>query len=459
MRRAPASLLPLLLAWLLAWGGLPVCGFAAEPETQVQPAERVRLRSGREIEVASVRVLADRLNVSVEADGTVSRVDLLFTRIDPSSLLRVVDAHSDPKDAQAWLRSARLAFAGGLHEHAALRFIEAARLDPTLRSAQKEGLAAIRRAAARAGLEDLEQRLRAGRDPRGAALLADAILDSVHAAELTAAQRRHVEALGALARRLVQRELERSASAQSASAQSAAAQNEAQEPASPQAGGVPAGQKENKVDPPSPLDAMPDGPVESESKELASLRARLTKATHAREAAADPLVAQDDALRYLEIAARELLAGRRAAHKVRAEALNAAEARELEDIGLDLRYLLLSTYLELADLYRQRGFFDEARARVRAVLLLDPGNEAAWSQRHLIEDDLRRVSEPREDPYRYTIRSAAFFGWYSPSPFYGYGCGLPLRAVPYARGGSFFGYRGGGVPRAVPYRRATGRRR
>ena len=212
---------------------------------------------------------------------------------------------------------------------------------------------------------------------------------------------------------------------------------------------------------------MPSAPDDTPSDELAPLRAQLAKAQHAREVAADPAVSVEDAMRHLEIAARELLDARRAAHKIRVEDLDEESATELEDLGLELRELLIGSYLELADLYRQRQLFEEARARVRAVLILDPGNEQAWSQRHLIEDDLREALQPIEDPYRYTIRSAAFFGWYSPSPYYGY-CLAP-RAVSYARGGTFlgyrglgsrgFGYRGGGVHRAVPYRRATGRRR
>ena len=325
-----------------------------------------------------------------------------------------------------------------------MRYVRAAGVDKSLAKARDDGLAKIRRTEATEGVRDLEMRVRSGKDARGASLLAAAILDSVYAAELTDAERRRVAALGDLARKLVKRETERQLMAE---AKAKAAALKATLPKTP---------VEMPVAP-----GMPDDLPEIDD-ELAPIRAKLAKAEHAREVAADPEVPLAKATRHLEIAARELLDGRRLARKIRPQDLDELGAQELEDLGLDLRALLVSTYLELADLYRQQQLFDEARARVRAVLILDPGNEDAWAQRRLIEDDLRAFYEPTlepVDPYRYTIRSVFSHGWWSPSPWYGW-CNPCARPVPYIRTGVRFGYGhrpayrgGGGVRRATGVRR------
>jgi len=440
MRIGPSRLfLPMLATLVLAGTALADAALA----------ETVPLRSGKNLEVEAVRVLDDRLNVTVRRDGESVRVELRFELIDPRGLLFLYDSHTDTGDPRAILRGARLALAHGLRNEAAARFIAAARTDPKLRAQRDEALAKIRALEAADGLNDLEARVRAGRDPRGAMVLAAAILDSVHTASLTPAQRRRVEALGALARRLVVREAVRAL--QAASAQGPSENAEADAPGSPL----------DEGDAPAP---SPEDEAAEPADDMVPVRALLLKALRAREEAADPKVPVPDAIRHLEIAAKALLDGRRAVRQVPTDGLAEAARKEIEDAALDLRDLLVATYLDLADLYRQEGYFEEARARIRAVLILEPGNEQAWTQRQMIEDDLRDDYMPVEDPYRYTIRTPVFFGYCSPSPFYG--AYVYPRAVPYAGshfGGSFFrgyarfGY-GGRVHRHGGTRRAVGRR-
>ena len=426
MRRTAPRLLALLTA-LAALGSPPA------------HAESLRLRSGRSVEVASVRVEADRLDATVVRDGVASRVAFPFSSLDPTEVLRFLDADA-PGDGRARLRSARFALAQGQREGAAMRFLQAAALDPTLAPQRDAGLAQIRRAEAVDGVDDLEGRVRRGVDPRGAALLAAAILDSVHAAELTVAERRRVEVLGALARKLLQRETERRLLAE---AKLAATEKAPAPPAAPVAPAVPEGAASDDED-----------PVVADA--LAPLRAKQAKAAHARERAADPALGVEEAARHLEVAARELLDARRVGRALHPADLDEEQVHELESRGIELRTLLLGTYLELADLYRQMTYFEEARARVRAVLILDPGNEEAWAQRRLIEDDIRVFLDPPVEAL--PLQGGVSFGWYRASPFFG-GYGPCLRAVPLAYGGVRFGYRAVRPVRAPAVRRVSGIRR
>lgn len=362
-------------------------------------AETLRLRSGRALRVDEVRVRERALSLTLRTDGGVVRMDLPFERFDPRSLLAALDRHLPAGDAAARLRTARLALELDLRGEAALRFHQAAALDPALASERDAGLAVIRALEAADALVDLETRLRGGADPRGVLALASALLEGPHRASLTPVQVLRVRVLAGLARGLVQRQGE---------PQVAADETATPAPAPPVTAALPA--------------------------DLAArLRGEETKARTAREAAADPTTGARRAARHLETAARALLQGRRLLRGASAEVQASAE-----DVARTLHELLVATYLDLADLYRLEGRFAEARARVRAALILDPGNEQAWEQRRLIEEDLR-VDPFVEDPY-YGL------GYYDPLFHYDfgypYGLRLPYR---YARYGAYRVPSAGGV--------------
>jgi len=388
-------------------------------------AETVQLRSGRTLKVESVRLGERVLNVTIRKDGRTARVDLRFELLDPRGLLRLFDRSTDALDGRSRLRSARLALEFGERGEAALRFQEAARLDPRLASERDAGLGMLRSLEAADALVDLETRLRAGSDPRGSLGLASALLEGPHSEALSAGQKMRIQALGDLAGRLLQREVLRRL------------QGEAKQAAAAQPGQPPA----------SPAPAPPPGPapqsspvVDAAEEPIERVRGLARKAMHAREAAADPKITTRRAIRHLEVAAKALLDGRRLMRTLDMYASD--ESAQLSD---DVRLVLVATYLDLADLYRQEGRFDAARARIRAVLILDPGNEEAWEQRQLIEDDLHREPVPLQDPYArliggYGLRvvyPTLFHGYYSPSPYYG--LGRYPRAIHYGRGGIFFG--------------------
>ena len=84
-------------------------------------AETIRLKSGKVLDVQSVRVLDGRLNVTVRNDGQSARVALRFDQLEPRALLTLLDRYADPQDPAAQVRNARLALDYGLREEAAVR--------------------------------------------------------------------------------------------------------------------------------------------------------------------------------------------------------------------------------------------------------------------------------------------------------------------------------------------------
>lgn len=396
---------PLLLAVVVLFG----CVSAAQAET-------VRRKDGKVLDVAAVTFQGERVQVVVEQDGRPVRIVLRLDQLDPADVLPLWDRTHSHEDAAAVLASADLAMRLGMHAEAANRYEVAFRLDPALRAKRDAGLARIRAIEADAALRDVEVRVRAGNDLRGAAAIARALLAD---AALPDAQRRRMETLAGLAVKLAER------------ADARAAKQQADTPAPAPA--------------PEAAAPAPDVPGPQAGGALAAVRQRLGAFVHradlAREAAAAVTITNRQAIRHLETAADAYLLARRLVREA-----PAALAMDLAQIGDDLRLALVTTYLDLADLYRIEMRYDEARARVRAALILDPGNEHAWAQRRLIEDDLRSPPLPLEEPPRPAVE---FFYW-SPSPFYG---------VP------SFGYRPGWHryrPRPVPYRgtrRYVGRRR
>ncbi len=340
-------------------------------------SETIRLRGGDKLEVDAVEVLEDRIRITLLRDGGTARMDLPFARLQGRGLLALIDRHTSPEDATWRLRSARLALERGLRAEAARRFRRAAKLDPALAEERDAGLARIAALEATDGLDALERALRRGDDPHAAMALAGALLDGPQAASLTPAQRLRAETLARLARALFKREQQRAARALI----------EAKKPA-----------------PPAPVEPPPV------DEDLASrLRALETKADVAREAASQPKLSSTRALRHLRKAA-DLL---RDARRVLRSAPPAARTA-LVETSERLRLTLAATYLELADLLRVLGRFNEARAHVRAALILDPGNERAWTQRELIERDARR--DPAFESSGLGFESFT----YSPSPFFGF---------------------------------------
>lgn len=401
-------------------------------------AETVRLRDGKALEVERVVFDGARVEVTMRRDGGTARVVLKLAQLEPSDVLPLWDRTHSPYDARDVLASADVALRLGAHAEAANRYEVAFRLDAALKPRRDAGLARIRAIEARAAVEDVESRVRAAHDLHGAVALARALLEGPGAADLPAAQRRRIEALAALAERVALRAAAREAEAHAPAKSSAA---------TPVAEPVPPA--------PQPAPAPAAGPVSTAEAVVAAIRdavgALALRADTAREAAADVTISARRAIRHLEDAAGAWLLARRLVR----EAPDAA-IPHLGEVADDLRLALAQTYLDLADLYRQERLFPQARARVRAVLILDPGNEHAWEQRRLIEDDLR-APPTTEGGWRPAVET---YVW-SPSPFVGWhglhGCGpcpTPY-AVPYrGHGGAWFGFRGG---RRV--HRTIGRRR
>lgn len=433
--------MPLVPRWSIAF--LLVCGLAAPAR-----AETVRLKDGKALDVEAVEFLDDRIQVTLLRDGGTARVLLRFEQLDPHDILPLWDRTHRPEDASAVLASAEVALRIGDLPQAANRFEVAARLDAAFIPQRDAGFARIRRVEADAAVRDLEGRVRDGRDLRGALTLAQTLLDGPQAERLPAKQRRRIEALAILAGKLVAREVERSQEEESALDGST----------------PPAPPSEPSPDAPAPAAddgaALPPG-----GAALAAIRHRIGAFAHradlAREAAAAVTITNRQSIRHLETAADAYLLARRLVRDAPADLQGA-----LGGVADDLRQALAITYLDLADLYRQEGRFEEARARVRAALILDPGNEQAWEQRRLIEDDIRNPPLPLEAERRPAVE---FYYWspspYHVAPYWGHPRTVPhahyRRAVPY-RGGLYVGTRfgfGRGHHHHGGARRAVGSRR
>ncbi len=393
-------------------------------------AETVRLRSGKTLEAASVVFLPGKIEATLSREGGTARILLRLDQLAADDLLPLWDRTHDPKDAAAMLAGADFALALSQRAEAARRFERAAQLDASLASRREDGLRRLRALETADALRDLERRIRRGSDARGAVILAEALLEEPQVATLRPAQARRARVLGELARRLVARD----------DARTAAALAPAAPPFSVPV--FPAALPDPKPDP-QPV-AKPAVPAAAAGAPLKAIQERVAgfakRASDAREAAADPSVRPRRALELLRRAGDAYLLARRLVREA-----PAAYGEALGELGEDLRLALVTTYLDLADLYRQEARYEAARAHVRAALILDPGNAEAWSQRRLIEDDLERATTPVNEGYR-----PAFETFYtSPSPFYGYGYGYGYssRALRYggyrSYGGLVVGFRSG----------------
>ncbi len=342
-------------------------------------AERIHLKGGRVLDVDELEIKAKAVNVTIRKDGGTARVDLPFERLEPKALLALIDRHTDPQSGSARMMSARLALRLGMRAEATERFEQAAALDPALAEEGKAALAALAKREAADALSGLEKLLRAGGDPRAVITRAAALLEGLGASRFEAGELLRISTIA----RLAQMRFE-------------------QQVTDPAAGLVPepgGPLPEPKPDAPQQPQPDPDAKPAPLSETAQRVLAELDKARHARDRAADPALSLERAVRYLETAARVLLDGRRALQQD-----PKAFGAETDDVYATLHALLVATYLDLADLYRQQGRYDDARAMLRSALILDPGNEEAREQRQLIEEGIRQEAREFEEP-----RGVAFY--------------------------------------------------
>ena len=418
---------------LLPW--LPVALLLACVLTPAAAAETVRLADGKALEAEAVAFREDHVEVTLRRDGGTARIVLRFDKLDRGDILPLWDRTHDHESAADVLASADLAMRLGEHAEAANRYEVASRLDAALMPQRDAGLARIRTIEADAAVSDVERRVRDGNDLRGAVTLARALLEDDSAAALPEKQRRRIEALGVLAEKLAAREAEREAKA-----------------------AAPIPEPDPTPQPAAPV-AEPPPAAPADDSALAAIRHRIGafvyRADLAREAAASVTITNHRSIRHLETAADAYLLARRLVRDAPAHL-----AEPLAVIGDDLRLALVTTYLDLADLYRQEGRFEEARARVRAALILDPGNEHAWELRRLIEHDLRNPPLPLEAD---RVPMVQFTYWrgvpgYPCGRCWGYPRAVPYGGIGYLGSRVHFGFGAGQYPTGGT-RRVVGRRR
>ena len=360
-------------------------------------AERIVLRNGYALDASDVSLTTDGVRATLRRGGGTVRVTYAYGRIEPLSLMRLLERHADPEDAAARLRMARAALEAGLYEEAVDLHEQAAELDPALGVLRDKALATVRARRVAEAMADIERLLREGEDPRDAATLAGALLVGPLGGSLRPVERQRVRTLARLAQRMVER--------QAAAANAGAAQPAGPLPAQPSAG------------PPAPVDR------------LAALEA---KARAARERAADPSLDDARALRHLEQAAVALLDARRLLQSLPTQIVTS-----LGDRPEALFELLLATWLDIADIYRLARWFDEAHTRIRAVLILDPGNPGALELRRLVQADLVGPALPGAG---YLPGTVWVRRWVCRPVFPPCGPPIAVRLVPHRVLG--FGYRG-----------------
>ena len=189
---------PLVLA-LLAAGLLP-CLDAGSAQ-----ADTIRLKTGRTLEVEALEVREGRFLVTLQQDGAPVQVEFAFEQFAPRTVLSIYDRYTDTRDVDQRLRGAWIALEVGLLQEAERRFRDAQMLDPTRSDDVEEGIEALRFAAAAQAFQELEDRLRAGKDPEAVHEALEALLVGPHALYLSVAQLRRIEVLSRLARQLAER--------------------------------------------------------------------------------------------------------------------------------------------------------------------------------------------------------------------------------------------------------------
>ncbi len=378
-------------------------------------AESIVLKSGTKLKAAKVELDGDAVRATLRRDGGTAILTLPFARLDPQSLVALMGRHLPENDGASQLRIGRMALNAALYDEAVERFERAAVLDASLAKESEQGIDRVRALQVDNAIATLETMLR---ERRPAEMLhdADLLLAGPLATLFSPAQTFRVQALSKLATGMLKN------------------------------AGVPVGAPKQAqpipmlgVPAPAPLDLATAAVLEKVS-------AYETKALHAREGAADPDISSSKARRFLNAAAKSLQQARKLLIKIEAPIPPAVLERAER-----VRELLVMTYLDVAELYRESGSYTQARARLRAVNILDPDNERGTEIAQAIDEDLRVPGYYESDLYDYPFytsygRSRLHHGLYYPGRHYsgrhfGHGHGVHGH---YGNGSFHFGISHGG---------------
>ena len=347
------------------------------------------------------------------AGGSVT-LELAMSRIDPWSLLALKAARMPAKDGRATLELARFAAAHGLGAEATRRFRRAVELDPTLAPERDAGLRAIGDIELAKDLAQAERDLKRGRSDLALSTAHDVAAKADPAGSLDD----RAKALAALATRMLDTDRARRAADDKARGEALAAAERA---------------------------AFESALARADKAILAAVAERVK--------AGDPTLPACDAAKALASAEALFREGRRLLASGRSSA--GARIAELDGRDKEALGLLVSTDVDLADLYRQQRRFDRARDYLRAAQILDPDNARVKEIRELVERDLATPPPYVEEPMDGFTTGTYFGGTYYGGPaYYGGGgylggrCGSRYgRPMPYVtpgfRGGSY--HYGGGT--------------
>ncbi|MDJ0974606.1 MAG: hypothetical protein QNJ98_09120 [Planctomycetota bacterium] len=334
-------------------------------------AETLVLKSGKKVKAASVELEDDAVVATLHVDGGTAIVRYRFDRLEPFHLIdllerRLIVGQDAKADGAAALQIAAIAKRHGLLDEAVVWLSRAAEIDPALVPKRDAGLETIRTARVNGAFGVLEDLMRA-KQPEKLIDAADEVLAGELGLLLTPAEALRVGALRGLAVKL-------------------AAKGKAPVPAAA-APAAPAG-----LAPAAGLDAKT-------VKALDRVDAALGKATAARDKATDPGISNVRARKLLETGAKSLLDARRLLRE-----LAAPLPAPALDRAIAVDEALITTWLDVAELYHEANRFQTARRFLRAARLLDPENERARE----IEIKLE-TPRPVEPPYEPTTLDYLYY--------------------------------------------------
>jgi tetratricopeptide (TPR) repeat protein len=368
-------------------------------------AEEVVLASGTRYQATKVEVdeAARRVRFTYPAGGGSATVSVAFDRLDAKSLFALVVARTPADAPGAQLALAAFALDRGLPSEAADRYRRAAEMDPALAAERDAGLAAVAEAEARRVLGTAEAEMRRGRYA-GAIERAEQAVALAGPTSTTAVKAKGVVELATklLARDRVRTEAEAKAKVDATAAAEEAAFRTA----------------------------------------LDDADAKILRAVDRRDRVANPSLSRSRVVEELETADVLLREGRRLLERARDLAGDRADdvvKRDREALSI-----LVANHLDLADLYRQQGRFEKARARARSALILDPQSDRARDVQDRIEEDLR--TPPYEPFVEEPFSSVTYYAGYpyltTPRRYpFGYRCPC-VRPFPHsAWGGGGSGWR------------------
>jgi tetratricopeptide (TPR) repeat protein len=344
-------------------------------------AEEIRLVSGTRYQASDVEVRPGTTPGTGDVKFTVyagtghATLSLPFDRIDPGSLFDLVLLRTKPGDPAGQLFLARFALSRGMLLEAENCFKKAAALEPTdatLAADRDAGLASIAAARAEQALVAAEKDLKRGRGDLAIEKARDVAAKAPPGSSIAA----RAAAIVDLASRVVDRDRRRAEAEDAARSEAAAAAHKAA------------------------FDAT-----------LLRIDVAVNAGLKERDRVADPNLGASAATNALESAAARFREGRR----LITAAIPTAGTRLSELTGRDKDVLgfLVTTDLDLADLYRQDRRFDRARDYLRASQALDPTNPRIKELRDLVEQDLHTpVAPPPQDYYEPTVLDAYYGGYY-----------------------------------------------